>query len=155
MKPSLVLALISAAFLSGCERLKSIRIDPPGTFFDFPRKPNVERRVVRVVAVPAAVNDNNALRLANERFSADGRALWDGRPSFGGIWVASPDATNPERVLITNRANGRQVLGALFRREVYFDGPPIQLSSEAASALGAQAGMTIDVTVVAVDTTSQ
>lgn len=82
-------------------------------------------------------------------FSTRDRALWDGRPSLGGIWVAAPDVTAPERVLIRVPGSGKSVIGALFRREREFAGPPLQLSSEAANALGIYAGMPTEVEVVA------
>src|SRR5690606_15089456 len=50
-------------------------------------------------------------------FQVTEEALWDGRPSLGGVWVASPDARDPERVIMRNPANGKFVIGALFRRE--------------------------------------
>lgn len=118
--------------------------------FDFPRNRQSTPTIVQVTRPSIEANAANSIRLAPDRFNVEGRGLWDGRPSFGGIWVASPDAVDPERVLITNRENGRQILGALFKREVFLDGPPIQLSSEAAAALGIDAGRTVTLSVVAV-----
>jgi rare lipoprotein A len=77
---------------------------------------------------------------APEVFQVDEPALWDGRPSLGGVWVAYPDIVDPERVIIRNDANGKFVIGALFRRERDNPGPAVQLSSDAASALGVLAG---------------
>lgn len=77
---------------------------------------------------------------APEIFQTTDTALWDGRPSLGGVWVASPDATDPERVILRNPANGKFVIGALFRRERENPGPKLQISSDAASALGLLAG---------------
>ncbi|MCP5073815.1 MAG: SPOR domain-containing protein [Rhodobacteraceae bacterium] len=77
---------------------------------------------------------------APESFEAHTKALWDGRPSLGGVWVAHPDSKQPERVIIRNEANGKFVIGALFRRERANPGPELQLSSDAASALGVLAG---------------
>lgn len=77
---------------------------------------------------------------APEIFQITDTALWDGRPSLGGIWVASPDAVNPERVILRNAANGKFVIGALFRRERDNPGPKLQISSDAAEALGMLAG---------------
>jgi len=62
--------------------------------------------------------------------------LWDGRPSLGGVWVAYPDVTDPERVVIRNTDGGQEVIGALFRRERLNPGPRLQVSSDAAEALG-------------------
>jgi cell division septation protein DedD len=82
-------------------------------------------------------------------FSATDQGLWDGRPSLGGIWVAHPGATSPERVVIRNTATGRETMGALFRREREMPGPRIQVSSDAAAALGMVAGSPAELSVVA------
>lgn len=86
---------------------------------------------------------------APEVFQATDQGLWDGRPSLGGVWVASPDATSPERVIIRNEDNGRFVIGALFRRERENPGPPLQVSSDAAAALNMVAGAPITLNVTA------
>lgn len=86
---------------------------------------------------------------APEVFQATDSALWDGRPSLGGIWVASPDAVDPERVVMFNPATGKTVKGALFRRERDNPGPRLQLSSDAAEALGVLAGMPTEIQVTA------
>ncbi|MFN7222740.1 MAG: SPOR domain-containing protein [Paracoccaceae bacterium] len=86
---------------------------------------------------------------APEVFQTKDKALWDGRPSLGGVWVASPDAKDPERVIIRNTANGKFVIGALFRREIENPGPKLQISSDAAAALGVLAGQPADVSVIA------
>jgi rare lipoprotein A len=77
---------------------------------------------------------------APEVFQITDTGLWDGRPSLGGVWVASPDVVNPERVILRNEANGKFVIGALFRRERDNPGPKLQISSDAADALGMLAG---------------
>lgn len=81
-------------------------------------------------------------------FSVTENALWDGRPSLGGVWVAYPEHTDPERVVITNVATGESVIGALFRRERENPGPAIQLSSDAASAIGVLAGSPTEISIV-------
>jgi rare lipoprotein A len=86
---------------------------------------------------------------APEVFQVTDSALWDGRPSLGGIWVASPDAVNPERVLMFNPATGKTVQGALFRRERENPGPRLQISSDAAEALGMLAGQPAELRVTA------
>jgi hypothetical protein len=45
-------------------------------------------------AAPLAERDVEA----PEVFDVTDAGLWDGRPSLGGVWVAHPDATDPERV---------------------------------------------------------
>lgn len=86
---------------------------------------------------------------APEVFSAKEPGLWDGRPSLGGVWVAHPDVTEPERVIIRNQTNGQFVVGALFRRERDIPGPRLQMSSDAAEALGVLAGAPVDLDVTA------
>ena len=88
-------------------------------------------------------------REAPEVFSKNEAALWDGRPSLGGIWVAHPDVDDPQRVIMRNEANGKFVIGALFRRERDLPGPKLQVSSDAASELGMLAGAPADLSVVA------
>ncbi len=77
---------------------------------------------------------------APEAFQVSEIGLWDGRPSLGGVWVAHPDVTEPERVIIRNEESGKFVIGALFKRERDNPGPKFQVSSDAASALGMLAG---------------
>jgi cell division septation protein DedD len=86
---------------------------------------------------------------APQVFRAQEPGLWDGRPSLGGVWVAYPGVQDPERVIIRNPANGRFVIGALFRRERENPGPRLQVSSDAASALGLLAGQPTTLEVVA------
>ena len=77
------------------------------------------------------------------------QGLWDGRPSLGGVWVAHPDVTEPERVIIRNEANGKFVIGALFRKERDLPGPKLQISSDAAAALNILAGAPAPLNVTA------
>ncbi|MDJ1017955.1 MAG: SPOR domain-containing protein [Paracoccaceae bacterium] len=85
-------------------------------------------------------------------FSATELALWDGRPSLGGVWVAHPDVSDPEKVRIKNLASGTTITGALFRRERDNPGPRIQLSSDAAAALGVLAGQPTELEVIVLRT---
>lgn len=86
---------------------------------------------------------------APEVFQVTEAGLWDGRPSLGGVWVAHPDVTDPERVIIRNTTNGKFVIGALFRRERAIPGPRIQASSDAAEALGMLAGAPVQLNITA------
>ena len=86
---------------------------------------------------------------APEVYQSTDSALWDGRPSLGGIWVAASDVTNPERALMFNPATGKSVTGALFKRERDNPGPKLQLSSDAAEALGILAGQPTEIKVTA------
>ena len=86
---------------------------------------------------------------APDVFQVSEAGLWDGRPSLGGVWVAHPDVTDPERVIIRNPSNGNFVIGALFRRERDNPGPRLQVSSDAAEALGLLAGSPTELQVTA------
>lgn len=86
---------------------------------------------------------------APEVFQVSEAGLWDGRPSLGGVWAAHPDVSDPERVIIRNDANGNFVIGALFRKERETPGPRLQISSDAAAALGVLAGAPTQLNVVA------
>ncbi|QDC10293.1 SPOR domain-containing protein [Oceanicola sp. D3] len=86
---------------------------------------------------------------APEVFSKTEDGLWDGRPSLGGVWIAHPDVKEPERVIIRNETNGKFVIGALFKRERENPGPKLQLSSDAANALGLLPGAPTKLNVVA------
>ena len=86
---------------------------------------------------------------APDVFQVTDAALWDGRPSLGGVWVASPDAVDPERVILRNPSNGKFVIGALFKRERDNPGPSLQISSDAAEALGLLAGQPGQISVTA------
>lgn len=83
-------------------------------------------------------------------FSKEEPALWDGRPSLGGVWVAHPDAGEPQRVMMRNLDNGKFVIGALFGRERELPGPKLQVSSDAAAELGMLAGAPANLSVVAI-----
>ena len=101
------------------------------------------------LAPPAAARGAAQEVQAPEVFQATDSGLWDGRPSLGGIWVASPEAKDPERVVMFNPATGKTVTGALFRRERDNPGPKLQVSSDAAEALGMLAGQPTEIRVTA------
>jgi rare lipoprotein A len=98
---------------------------------------------------PASTERGASDAEAPEIFAATDDALWDGRPSLGGVWVASPQASDPERVILRNPDNGKSVIGALFRRERDNPGPELQISSDAAAALGLLAGQPAKISVTA------
>lgn len=89
---------------------------------------------------------------APDVFSKRDNALWDGRPSLGGVWVAHPDVEAPERVIIRNTESGRETVGALFKRERMNPGPVFQVSAETAEAVGMLAGAPTALEVVALRT---
>jgi len=129
-----VVALAAALALGACQMTQGTE----GTVTGAPQTPgNARDRVIeRDVEAPSV-------------FQAQEPALWDGRPSLGGVWVAHPAAQDPERVLIRNSATGATVIGALFRRERDNPGPRFQVSSEAANALGLLAGAPAEIQVTA------
>jgi len=86
---------------------------------------------------------------APDVFQVTDSGLWDGRPSLGGVWVAYSDVRDPERVIIRNMETGAFVIGALFRRERENPGPRLQVSSDAADALGMLAGAPAKLNVTA------
>ncbi|GAB5447413.1 SPOR domain-containing protein [Gymnodinialimonas sp.] len=121
------LALVPVIALSGCVGEGEGLLSSRDADADGPAPIGATRLVERDVEAP-------------EIFEATTEGLWDGRPSLGGVWVAHPDVTDPERVIIRNDENGRFVIGALFRRERDNPGPDLQISSDAAAAIGALAG---------------
>ena len=120
--------------VSGCEEFESITSKPESG------------EAAAEAQVQAVMQDVER----SDIFSTTETALWDGRPSLGGIWVAHPDVKEPERALIRNTESGQEIAGALFRRERDNPGPRIQLSSDAAAALGILAGQPTELSVVAV-----
>lgn len=136
--PRLLTALALGAALVACNPLDSLR-QARG---EGPALRPQQRPVEGAVRLDSDVE-------APEIFRAEDEALWDGRPSLGGVWVAAPDVREPERVLMRNLDNGVTTIGALFRRERITPGPPLQLSSEAAVALGILAGAPTRIEVVA------
>lgn len=103
-------------------------------------------------AAPAAVEQGAATIEkdveAPDVFGKTAEAVWDGRFSLGGVWVAHADVKEPERAIIRNLDNGKFVVGALFRRELGTPGPDFQVSSDAAEALGMEAGTPVQLKVV-------
>lgn len=131
----------AALILSGCE---------DGQGFDF-LKPKAEAE--SAPAAPTATQNAEGALVrdveAPDVFSINEPALWDGRPSLGGVWVAYPGVKDPERVIIRNTENNQSVVGALFRRERENPGPRVQVSSDAAQALGMLAGAPTKLSIVA------
>jgi peptidoglycan lytic transglycosylase len=125
------LFLILGLGLSGCENVElpnfSFGAKKDTTAEATPKVGGSTRLVERDVEAP-------------DVFQTTDNALWDGRPSLGGVWVAYPGDIQPERVIIRNEENKKFVIGALFKRERDNPGPKIQLSSDAAAALGILAG---------------
>ena len=138
-----VLACSAAVFLAACEEGANFNL------FE-----NLKAKGDSADSVDAAAPEAQGTTIereveAPEIFQSQESALWDGRPSLGGIWVAHPNVTDPQRVMIRNLDNGKFVIGALFRRERENPGPRLQVSSDAAAELGLLAGSPVQFSVVA------
>ncbi len=140
-------ALVGLLFLAACENGKPIKL------FDKPLFGAKAAGEAHAASAPAADAGTGATVEqdveAPEIFQKSDEGLWDGRPSLGGVWVAHPDVSDPERVTIVNQDNGRSIIGALFRRERNNPGPRFQVSSDAAAELGMLAGAPARLTVTA------
>lgn len=130
-----VLAVLAFAGLTGCDESGNFSFRQPAA-----REAASGGRSVRLVERDVE---------APQVFQKTDMGLWDGRPSLGGVWVAHPDVTDPERVIIRNTANGTFVIGALFRRQRDLPGPAFQVSSDAAVALEMLAGAPAQLNVTA------
>jgi cell division septation protein DedD len=148
---SLIFLGVVAGLVSGCE---------PGTGgTDVTTEPladgTTEAATTDLAAPEAQVAPARSVKLvdrdveAPDDFQTTDKALWDGRPSLGGVWVAATNVTDPMRVIMRNPANGKFVIGALFRREADNPGPKLQISSDAADALGLVAGQPATINVTA------
>ena len=131
----LVLA-VSIVLVAGCERVGSVT-------------ERVRDRFGGAEEPAIVATDAPARAIAAPDVS--GSASWDGVPSLGGIWVAHPDVVDPARVRIARADGGGSVEGWLFRREAGGEVPPLQVSSEAAAALGLAAEKTVELIVEPLD----
>ncbi len=143
-KSTSILALCAAFALAGCDENGEFQMPQFGSGGDGEPSANAGP-VPPVELIERDVE-------APDVFSVTENGLWDGRPSLGGVWVAHPDVKDPERVIIRNTSNGEFVIGALFRRERENPGPSLQVSSDAAEALGLLAGSPTVLNVIALRT---
>ncbi|WP_298932904.1 SPOR domain-containing protein [uncultured Ruegeria sp.] len=127
---------LTFAVLTGCEETLGSAEKP-------------EENAGKIELLPEVSSGSQRDVEAPDVFEVTEAGLWDGRPSLGGIWVAHPDVTQPERVVIKNTSNNKTTTGALFRRERNLPGPALQVSSAAAEKLGMLAGAPTKVNVVA------
>ena len=133
----LMLAGLGLAVLAGCDENGNFSLQPDTRGGEVPARSGGSVKLVeRDVEAP-------------DVFQVTDMGLWDGRPSLGGVWVAHPDVKEPERVIIRNTSNSNFVIGALFRRERETPGPALQVSSDAAAALGMLAGAPTQLNVTA------
>ena len=143
---SLSLAVLVTGLVAGCE--------PGANGTDITTVPLTDADGT-AAAGDAAVVPARSVKLvdrdveAPDDFQTTDKALWDGRPSLGGVWVAAANVSDPMRVIMRNPANGKFVIGALFRREADNPGPKLQISSDAADALGLMAGEPATISVTA------
>ncbi|RMD95206.1 MAG: SPOR domain-containing protein [Alphaproteobacteria bacterium] len=139
-----LLALLPAVALAGCDNANMPQLKMPKLF--------AKRDGAAAGGAQTGASSQKLVEReveAPEVFSVREPGLWDGRPSLGGVWVAYPGVKDPERVIIRNPANDSFVIGALFRRERDNPGPKLQVSSDAAAALGVLAGQPTELEVVA------
>ncbi|WP_246162141.1 SPOR domain-containing protein [Roseovarius faecimaris] len=136
----LMISMISLAALASCEEVQQFNLFQP--------KPQAEAGTEATATAKATRLVERDVE-APEVFQVTDSGLWDGRPSLGGVWVAHPEVGEPERVIIRNQANNKFVIGALFRRERENPGPILQVSSDAAAALGMLAGAPAQLQVTA------
>lgn len=134
-----ILILTSAVSLAACEPSLG------GNIFKKKPQTSADGSAVQQTSTKLVERDVEA----PDAFQVTSSGLWDGRPSLGGVWVAHGDVTDPERVIIRNTSNGKFVIGALFKRERSAPGPDIQVSSDAAEALGLLAGSPAELNVTA------
>ncbi len=136
------LGLATAALLAGCDDAGNLSLSMPS----FGGGNSTES--ASGSAAPSGQTVERDVE-APDVFNVSDQGLWDGRPSLGGVWVAHPDVKEPERVIIRNEANGKFVIGALFRRERDLPGPRLQISSDAAASLDILAGAPAPLNVTA------
>ncbi len=136
---SATLIIASITVLAGCEE--------GATFNPFQRQAQSEDGTTATPSTATRLVERDVE--APDVFQVTDQGLWDGRPALGGVWVAHPDVKDPERVIIRNAANSKFVIGALFRRERENPGPELQVSSDAAAALGMLAGAPAQLNVTA------
>lgn len=89
------------------------------------------------------------LELVPEEFAARGDTRWNGARTLAGIWIAHPAAARTMRARIFNLSTGRAADGAIFRREGMAPDAPLQISSDAAQALGMRVNRTSEIVIVA------
>ena len=134
----LIYLIFCALALAGCEEFSFPSLGPSAD----PEASNGDP--VQTARAPGSVR----VVEAPEVFNVTDTGLWDGRPSLGLVWVAYEGA-EPTNVIIRNKENDKFVVGALYRRERFFPGPPFQLSSDAAAELGILAGRPTEIEVTA------
>ena len=77
---------------------------------------------------------------APEVFQASALAVWDGKRTARGIWVAHPNVRTPMQVRIVNPKTNLEVDGIVYRHRGSEAGDVLTVSSDAATALGMEPG---------------
>ena len=132
-----------AAMVSGCAQ-----IDKMARHLGLKESPPDSQEISRFATLPTQPQLVARDRPAPEAFEMTARAIWDGEPTFGKIWIAVPGVEQPERVLIRNDATGQMVRGGMLVASSKVTGP-IRLSSGAAMALGIEKNSPANITVTA------
>lgn len=139
------------AFMAGCTQLTDVaQLDAdPAAGGALPEEAQ------QVIADAKPKPDARIDGAAPEVFQATDFAIWDGKPTFGDIWIAMADLDQPERVEIKNEETGDILRGSMLLDDrPPFPDAPIRLSSGAAQALGAAPLVPIRITVTALRKTS-
>ena len=111
--------------------------------------------------LPAITADRSLVNISPEQepapdiFDGKGQALWDGRGTLRGVWVAHPMAKTARRVRIYNLENGAVVDGAMFKHDLSVDDARLIVSSDAASKLGLEPKSPAQLRIVAVRPASE
>ncbi|MEM1160432.1 MAG: hypothetical protein AAGJ28_05825, partial [Pseudomonadota bacterium] len=87
---------------------------------------------------------------APEIFAASGVAVWDGRRTARGVWVAHPRVNGTLPVRIVHNGSGAEVDGRAYRARGRSDGDVLAVSSDTAEALRLPAGQQQRISIFAV-----
>lgn len=97
----------------------------------------------------ARVSPEDDPRLAPDLMKITGIAKWNGLKTARGIWVAHPAVRSPRKVRVFNEKNGQSVDAIVYRPAGVAAGNIVTVSSDAAAALGIEAGGSAIVRIVA------
>lgn len=100
--------------------------------------------VVPVPTVEEAARPQPGEQMVPDALRLTGTAVWDGRPTLGGLWIARPDVESRRVLIETREGSAAAMLLPNMSRDHRF-----QLSSDLAGILGVGAGKTVAVRVTA------
>lgn len=144
----LVAILATTMLVAGCaDGISKDATDPLGLGPEQTLPPEARRIVAEA---KARANVPMIDGTAPEVFEATDMAVWDGKPTFGDVWISVPGALQPERVEIRVEETGKVIRASM----LVDDAPaspdaPIRLSSGAARALGVGPLQEVRITVTA------